>query len=421
METITANLHIQYYKENGQIAKEFDDILPPSGSKTYHANSYPELGTSFLGSMVVSSDRQIVAVVVNAGSTSQDIYEGANQGATEEFLPSVHWKSGQYTLSGFQNTDPAMTATVAITYFNQAGTALYHTTLPVPPNTAIHQDARSYVQEASGVGSIKATSLNGQRIALAAIETFQDETYSYRGFTPEQGNTTVYLPSVHRNLGGQFSHTLVQNMTNADNNVRITYYKQDGSMANQFDRTIPANGAYTFHTGLNSPPWPEDPTALGNVGSAKVESLNGKNLVAVVVETVSGVNIYSYDGQTPLDAATTILFPSVHRNIGGQFSHTLVQNLSSSSSANLHLTYYRQDGSIANQFDKTINASGSYTFHTGPANPPWPEDPTNLGNVGALRVQCTNCSAGGTQIVAVMVETMLAANIPGAYAGFKEN
>jgi hypothetical protein len=421
MEAITANLHIQYYKENGQVAKEFDDILAPSGSKTYHANDYPQLGASFLGSMVVSSDRQIVAVVVNAGSTSQDIYEGANQGATEEFLPSVHWKSGQYTLSGFQNTDPAMTATVAITYFNQAGTALYHTTLPVPPNTAIHQDARSYVQEASGVGSIKATSLNGQRIALAAIETFQDETYSYRGFTPEQGNTTVYLPSVHRNLGGQFSHTLVQNMTNADNNVRITYYKQDGSMANQFDRTIPANGAYTFHTGLNSPPWPEDPTALGNVGSAKVESLNGKNLVAVVVETVSGVNIYSYDGQTPLDAATTILFPSVHRNIGGQFSHTLVQNLSSSSSANLHLTYYRQDGSIANQFDKTINASGSYTFHTGPANPPWPEDPTNLGNVGALRVQCTNCSAGGTQIVAVMVETMLAANIPGAYAGFKEN
>lgn len=415
METITANLHIQYYKENGQIAKEFDDILPPSGSKTYHANSYPELGTSFLGSMVVSSDRQIVAVVVNAGSTSQDIYEGANQGATEEFLPSVHWKSAQYTLSGFQNTDPAMTATVAITYFKQDGTDVYHTTLPIPPNTAIHQDARSFVQDVSGVGSIKATSLNGQRIALAAIETMFDETYSYRGFTPDQGNTTVFLPSMHRNLGGQFSHTLVQNMTNADNNVRITYYKQDGSVANQFDRTIPAFGSYTFHTGLG---WPEDPTALGNVGSAKLQSLNGKNMVAVVVETVSGVNVYSYDGQTPLDAASSILFPSAHRNLGGQFSHTLVQNLSSSSSANLHITYYRQDGSIANAFNKTIAQSGSYTFHTGPG---YAEDPTNLGNVGALRVQCTNCSAGGTQIVAVMVETMLASNIPGAYAGFKEN
>jgi len=415
METVTANLHIQYYKENGQVAKEFDDILPPSGSKTYHANSYPELGTSFLGSMVVSSDRQIVAVVVNAGSTSHDIYEGANQGATEEFLPSVHWRSAQYTLAGFQNTDPAMTATVAITYFSQTGTDLFHTTLPVPPNTAIHQDARSYVNESSGVGSIKATSLNGQRIALAAIETLGDETYSYRGFMPDQGGTTIFLPSVHRNLAGQFSHTLVQNMTNTDNNVRITYYKQDGSMANQFDRTIPALGAYTFHTGIG---FAEDPTALGNVGSAKVESLNGKNMVAVVVETIGGVNAYSYDGQTPLDAASSLLFPSAHRNLGGQFSHTLIQNLSSTASANLHIIYYRQDGSIANQFDRTLDASGSYTFHTGPG---FAEDPTNLGNVGSLRVQCTNCSSGGTQIVGVMVETMLAANIPGAYAGFKEN
>jgi len=415
MEAMTANLHIQYYRENGTVAKEFDDILPPNGSKTYHANSYPELGTSFLGSMVVSSDRQIVAVVVNAGSTSHDIYEGSNQGSTEQFLPSVHWRSAQYTLTGFQNTDPAMTATVAITYFKQDGTDLFHTTLPIPPNTAIHQDARSYVSDPSGVGSIKATSLNGQPIALAAIETLQDETYSYRGFMPAQGATTIYLPSVHRNLGGQFSHTLVQNMTNSDNNVRISYYKQDGTLANSFDRTIPAFGSYTFHTGVG---FPEDPVGLGNVGSAKLESLNGKNMVAVVVETIGGTNAYAYDGQTQLDAASSILFPSVHRNLGGQFSHTLVQNLSSTSPANLVVTYYRQDGTVANTFTKTLAQSGSYTFHTGPG---FPEDPVNLGNVGSLRVQCTNCSSGGPQIVAVVVETLSSANIPGAYAGFKEN
>ena len=155
---------------------------------------------------------------------------------------------------------------------------------------------------------------------------------------------------------------------------------------------------------------------LGNVGSAKVESLDGRNVVAVVVETV-GTGVYSYDGQIQTDAASTILFPSAHRNLGGQFSHTLVQNLSSTGSANLPVTYYRQDGTVANTFNKILAASGAYTFHTGSG----PEDPTNLGNVGSLVVQCTNCSSGGTQIVAVMVETLTSANIPAAYAGFKEN
>jgi hypothetical protein len=414
MENVAANLHIQYYRDNGTIAHEFDDTLPANGSKTYHASSYPLLGTSFLGSMVVSSDRQIVAVVVNAGSTSHDIYEGASQGATEEYLPSVHWRPTQYTLSGFQNTDPVASASVAITYYKQDGTALTSSTVTIPPNAAIHQDARSFATDPSGVGSIKATSLNGQKIALAAIETLGDETYSYRGFMPDQGATKIYLPSVHRNPGGQFSHTLVQNMTNAANNVQITYYQQDGTMANQFTRLIPALGAYTFHTGGGGA---EDPVAMGNVGSATLVSLTPGNMVAVVVETV-GSFAYAYDGQIQTDAASSILFPSAHRNLGGQYSHTLVQNLSNSSAANLTVTYYNPDGTVANAFNRTLPASGSYTFHTSGSGP---EVPTSMGNVGSLRVTCTNCSTGGTQIVAVMVETLWSAQITGAYAGFKEN
>ena len=38
MENFTANLHIQYYRDNGQVAKEFDDVLAPNGSKTFHAS-----------------------------------------------------------------------------------------------------------------------------------------------------------------------------------------------------------------------------------------------------------------------------------------------------------------------------------------------------------------------------------------------
>lgn len=415
MENMTANLHLEYYADTGQLKKAFDDALPPNGSKTYHASDYPELGASFLGSMVVSSDRQIVAVVVNAGSTSHDIYEGSNQGDTEQFLPSVHWRALQYTLAGFQNTDPSVTATVAISYFKQDGTQLSAVTQQIPPNSAIHHDARSYTSDPSGVGAVKATSVSGQRIAASAIETLGDETYSYRGFPPSMGSALIYLPSMHRNLGGQFSHTLVQNMDAVNtNNVRITYYDQAGTQVDQFTRLIAAKGAYTFHTGPGS--GPEDPTHLGNVGSAKLESLDARPMVAVVVEVV-GSFAYAYDGAIPADAAGSILFPSAHHNLGGQFSHTLVQNTSTSASASLVITYYNQNGTIANTFSKTLNPSGSYTFHTTPGAL---EEPVSMGNVGSLRVTCTNCTPGGTQILAVMVETLYPANITGAYAGFKE-
>jgi hypothetical protein len=412
METVTANLHVQYYKDDGTVAKDFEDQLAPNGSKTYHANDYAELGSSFLGSMVVSSDRQIVAVVVNAGTNSHDIYEGANQGSTEQFLPSVHWRAQQYTLTGFQNTDPQVTATVAISYFSQAGVLLRNVTQTIPPNAAIHHDARQWVSDPAGVGSLKATSLNGQKITLAAVETSaSDDTNSYRGFSPDQGAQLIYLPSIHRNMGGQLSYTLVQNLSAANNTVRITYFDQNGNQVGQFDKDIAGLGSYTFKTGSG----PEDPTALGNVGSATVQSITGANLFAVCVE-VTPSGIYSYDGQIPNDAASTILFPSAHRNPGGQFSHTLVQNLSSSTAATIKVTYYNQNGTVANFFDKTIAKSGSYTFHTGFS----PEDPVSMGNVGSLIVQCTNCGSGGPQIVAIMVETR-PGNIPSAYGGFKQN
>ncbi len=417
MENVTANLRIEYYaSDTGQLKKAFDDWLPPNGARTYHASDYPELGANFLGAMVVSSDRQIVAVVVNAGSTSHDIYEGTNEGAVEQFLPSVHWRAGQYTLAGFQNTDPLVTATVAISYFRQDGSMEWSGTRNVPPSAAIHHDARTYGTSPGGVGSIKVTSLTGQKIASSAIETFGDETYSYRAFPPTAGATKIYLPSIHRNPGGHYSFTLVQNMSETtDNQVRINYYNQAGTLVNQFTVNIPAKGAYTFRTNGG----PEDPVGLGIAGTAVLESLNVPPLpmVAVVVETV-GSFAYAYDGQTDSDAAQSLLFPSMHRNPGGQYSHTLVQNLSNSLDASLVLTYYNQAGTIAHTCTYNLPPSGANTFHTTPGS--FCEPVGMSGVAGSLRVTCTSCGGGGPKIVGVMVETLFTSNIVGAYAGFKE-
>jgi len=82
--------------------------------------------------------------------------------------------------------------------------------------------------------------------------------------------------------------------------------------------------------------------------------------------------------------------------------------------------YYNQAGVLVDTKSKTIAARGQYVFHTILA--PDPTDiPTNLGNVGSLRVVCTNCGTGDKKILGVNIETLTLANIPAAYAGFPEN
>lgn len=411
MEDITAALHVEYYADNGTLKKSLDDQLAPGGSKTFHASDYAELGPSFLGSMVVSSDRQIVAVVINAGSTSHDIYEGTNQGDTDQILPSIHWASLQYSLVGYQNTDPSVQATVAITYYSQAGAVLATRLETIPPSSAVHHDLRTIVTCSTNcVGSARATSVSGQRIAASVIESQFDETYSYRGFSPSQAATVLYMPAVHRNPGGQFSHILVKNLDdNNPNVVRVTYYDQSGSQVDQFTKEIAAKGSYTFHA---TDGWPETPTHLGIVGSAKVESTSGRQLLAVTIETTP-FGIYSYDALNDTDAASCLLFPAAHRNPGGQFSHALIQNQSTSQQAVLTVKYFNQAGAVVDQFGKTLGPSGSYTFHTTDG---WAETPTHLGNVGSLQV----CSTSAAKVFGIMIET-LPGTVPGSYAGFKQN
>jgi hypothetical protein len=210
---------------------------------------------------------------------------------------------------------------------------------------------------------------------------------------------------------------LVQNTENTAANVTLTYFNQAGAQVDQFTNiTIPAKGSLTFHT-TNDPSSNGQnytPTHLGNVGSATVQSTNGVKLVATVLETV-GSAPYAYNGFNSTGGGTTMLLPSVHRNPGGQFSHTLVQNTSNSASNNIVITYYKQDGSVANTFPKTLAASGSITFHTTNdlSSDGVNYTPSNLGNVGSAKI----VSNSGIPIMAVVIETIV--GLPGSYTGFK--
>ena len=414
MSSESASVQVDFYNSDGSIAHSVSFTLAGNGGRTIHTSDYAQLGASWRGSQVVSSDQPIVASVVNYGySAAHSIYEGLDDaiGATTLFMPSIHWNAGgQVSDVAIQNLDSA-DAEVEITYYNRAGTIVAGPfTATIKPGAA---EFRNGLDDCSAcgsppVGSMRVTSTNSKKIAAAVQENVHDGIYGYVAFNPAYGDTKFLLPSVHHQPAGQFSHVLVQNMSDSlSTNATITYYQQDGTVADVFTHTIAAKGSWTFHTTSEVPD--EEPTHLGNVGSAIVTS-DGPDILVTAVETVLG-RPYSYRGFNSTAGSMTLLLPSVHHQPAGQFSHILVQNTSSTTSTDVTIYYYNQDGTLADSFTRTLAPNGAYTFHTTNQVPA--EEPTNLGNVGSAVV-----TSDTTNVVAIVVETIHM--VPAAYEAFEQ-
>lgn len=429
-----ANVTVDVYDAStGNLAASDSFTIPGNGAVTVHSTSgtnitghrYLGLSSGFQGSMVVSADQPVVAVNVNAGGsppTNHSAYESVSSSYADNqvFLPSVHWRNAQWSLVGIQNTG-SVAATAVYTYFLQDGTVVGGGTVTIEPGRSNIRNVASDIDintHPEGVGAMLVTA--DQPLGVAVIETLYNRTEAYIGFPSWYGDTTIYLPSVHRNPNGQFSHILVQNMSSSSPaNFTITYYNQDGSLANTYDGTIEPNGSLTLHTTseLSNDGKSYEPTNMGNVGSAVITS--DQPIVAVNVEVIGTSDLlpYAYNGFRSDAGGTTLLFPSVHANPGGQWSHILVQNLDNSNTNRIRLEYYRQDGTLDAVYETTLQASGSLTFHaTGETstdgNVYAPSG--SFGNVGAAVVT----SLDGRPLVGVNVETLW--GIPNVYAGFKQ-
>lgn len=436
LSTQQATVVVEVYDSStGNLQTTDSFTIAGSGATTVHSTAgtnapghrYLNLPSGFRGSMVVSSDQPVVAVNVTVGGspfTSHSAYESIDPtyADTQVFMPSVHWRNAQWAMVGIQNTG-SVAATATYTYFLQNGTVVGSGTVVIQPGRSNIRDVATDVNigvHPEGVGSMLVTA--DQPIGVAVIETLQQRTEAYIGFPSWYGDTTIYLPSVHHKSDyKQVSHILVQNMdpTLAASLV-ITYYHQDGTVADVFTSTIPAKGSLTYHTTpeLSSDGRSYEPVHLGQVGSAVITS--DRPLVAVNVEVLgsgSTAQPYAYNGFRSDAGGTTLLFPSVHANPAGQWSHILVQNLDSSNPNQVRLEYYRQDGSLDKVYTTTLQAAGALTFHTtGEASTDGQvyAPSSSFGNVGAVKV----ISLSGRPLVGVNVETLR--GFAAVYAGFKQ-
>jgi hypothetical protein len=428
-----ATVHVDVYDETGAVVASDNFTIDGNGATTVHSTSgtnvtghrYLNLTSGFQGSMVVSSDKEVVAVNVTVGGTpptSHSAYESISSAdaAEEVLVPSIHWKDAQWSWVAIQNTG-SVQATAVYTYYKQDGTVLGGSTASLLPGESEILDIYDEIDIGTvpeGVGSMQVT--GSEPLGVAVVETIRNRTEAYIGFPSTAGDTYLAFPSIHHNPHGQYSHMLVQNVSATAATVYLQYYDQAGNELEDYEATIGADGSLTFHTNaaLSDDGNSYEPHSMGNVGSAIITST--QPLVAVNVEVIgltpTTVRPYAYNGFRSDSGSDSLLFPSVHMNPGGQYSHLLVQNLLAASTP-ITLTYYDQSGVVQGQHNYTFPPNGALTFHT---TTELSEDGNNyspaagFGNVGSAVIE----GPPGSELIGVNVETLR--GVPNVYSAFSQ-
>ncbi|MGB9880949.1 MAG: hypothetical protein ACPLRM_09325, partial [Anaerolineae bacterium] len=173
-----ASVIISYYQQgNSTPVASPSDTIPANGSKTYCPLS--AVSTGFNGSIVISSDQPVVAIVnVTGGAWSafDASYAGFTSGATTVNIPLLMKNNyGYNTWFNVQNVG-SQPATVNVTYSD--GTTAGPVTLQPYLATTFNQATESHTQ-AVFAATVTAT----QPIVVTVMEVGPTMLFGYNGFT----------------------------------------------------------------------------------------------------------------------------------------------------------------------------------------------------------------------------------------------
>lgn len=408
---------IDFYNLSGNKVFTVNNFSVPANSTVlvpvYSYNQAPPngLGSNFTGSMVVSSDVQLIAMcnVVKDTNSAGGSYSGASGGAASTTLPAVHKNDwGWYSEISVQNvgtTDASVTLA-----FSPApapyGSGSSHTTpaQTIKPGAAYRWNTASI----SGIGSqfvgvAVATSTGGNIIAVCEEwnTAASNMTLLYNGIEAGGGGTTAYLAAQHNNNFGWYSYNFVRETSGTAGTLNYQWVGTGGTSGSV---PIAANGMVVLATA--------DYLGTTNyVGALKLSATGGAQIIATCNEVnQNGYQAGSYNADYA--GGTTLFFPAQHNQNFGWQAFNFIYNPSTTTAANVTVTWSKTDGtgSVPAPFNTTVPANGRLGLYT--------QDYLTGSVYGSLKVECTN----GIALVGVCNEVDTDAGAVDAfisYNGFK--
>ncbi len=274
-DTVQANVTLEYRRTGSATVVKTRGPFPiPAGGRATirQLEDDLDLGSRWVGSVRVSSDRPVATVVTQSNGTILFSYNGFSQGSQRMYLPLVMcgnagWRTGLQVMNvGSASTTVTLRVDGVVRDTVSLGPYESKTWYPVPPGSPTSRHVGSAVVEASAGGQIVAI--------VNELNTGLNQGMSYVGFSG--GTATVNLPLVMTNNSYYQVGVQVQNLGSSAVTVRVRAVSSlDGSVARDDTVTVPGNGSATLYPAVGTIPGPRF------VGSMTITGPAGSQLVAI--------------------------------------------------------------------------------------------------------------------------------------------
>jgi hypothetical protein len=209
---------IQYVNQDGSVAATVNDTIPGDDSTTYFPIG---AGAGFNGSVVISSDQPVAAIVnvLGDGFAFGEAYESFTEGADTANLPLImKGNFGFNTWFNVQNASAPGGASVDVEIPTLTPPVPRQPQfLPVLLPPSIRPPILAYLTPYVGAATVTAT---GGNVVAAVMQVGPTTLFAYNSFT--DGSTEPVMPLVQGNNFGYFTGIQVQNTGSDATNVTVS-------------------------------------------------------------------------------------------------------------------------------------------------------------------------------------------------------
>jgi hypothetical protein len=226
-----ANITIKYYDNDGNLSCTTNDVITPLSSRGYWVPSESCLPLGWVGGVVVTSDRDIVAVGRPHIGSQITTYNGFSDGSLKMYVPMLFKEAyGIYNSALYvQNVDSGNIADITIEYFDSNGnlSCTINDTLAPLSSHGYWVPSESCLP-AGWVGGVVVTS--NRNIVAVGRPHLGSEVMTYDGFSA--GSLANYVPMLFKNMWGSYNSAFyLQNLDPANPaNVTIKFYDTEGNL-----------------------------------------------------------------------------------------------------------------------------------------------------------------------------------------------